>query len=333
MLTTPRSRGLGKRRSDRGGGIAKRPRMESSSSERRDKSEESRSGGTRDRPGRGGRRAAGPSTPPHRAPPPSISPRRSIRLTMCAVWDLQSLPLAAKSDRKTAHSRSVRGDEHRRGPSCSSQSSSDHGRSSQGRRSRSREPTPPQLMNFSIDDFTLVSHTMDSFTFTSAHPFFPGWVRVVGAHREDRVRNTPCAHNPAEEQRARRRVRRDVEPPEVRRFLQQELLKKGWALLVEQATGLPPRPGRRTGADAIAPVCSGCTLRSGAARSVAGPTGVGPRRVQRSDDTGWASRVPGHVITPHPGPRHRSRRRYGGVPKDKGGTSGNGDARTGDGPA
>ena len=81
-------------------------------------------------------------------------------------------------------------------------------------------------MNFSIDDFTVVSHTTDSFTFTSAHPFFPGWVRVVGAHREDRVRNTPCAHNPAEEQRARRRVRCDVEPPEVRRFLWPELLKK-----------------------------------------------------------------------------------------------------------
>ena len=151
MLTTPRPRGRGKRWMERGGRIAKRPRMESSSSERRDESEESRSGGARDRPGRGSR------------------------------W---------------------------------------------GRRSRSREPTPPQLMNFSIDDFTVVSHTMDSFTFTSAHPFFPGLVQVVGAHHEDRVRNTPCAHYPEEEQLAKRRVRRDVEPPEVRRFLRQELLKK-----------------------------------------------------------------------------------------------------------
>ena len=81
-------------------------------------------------------------------------------------------------------------------------------------------------MNFSIDDFTVVSHRTDSFTFTSAHPFYPGWVREVGAHREDRVRNTPCAHNPQEEQRAKRRVRRDVEPPEVQRFLRQELLQK-----------------------------------------------------------------------------------------------------------
>ena len=226
VLTTPRPRGRGKRQSDRGGGIAKRPRMESSSSERRDESEESRSGGTWDRPGRGGRRVARPSTPPHRSPPSSISPRRSPWLTTSAVRDLRNLPLAAKSDRRTAHSQSVSGDEHGRGPSRSSLSSSDHGQLSQGRRSRSREPKPPQLMNFSIDDFTVVSHTTDSFTFTSAHPFIPGWVRVVGAHHEDSVLNTPCAHNPAEEQRARWRVRRDVEPPEVRRFLRQELLKK-----------------------------------------------------------------------------------------------------------
>ena len=197
--------------------------MESSSSERRDESEESRSGDTQDRPGRGGRRAARPMTPPHRPPPPSRSPRLT---QSSAARDLRNLPLAAKTDRRTAHSRSVSGDEHGRGESRSSRSSSDHGRSSQGRRSGSREPTPPQLMNFSIDDFTVVSHTTDSFTFTSAHPFFPGWVRVVGAHREDRVRGTPCAHNPEEEQRAKRRVRRDVEPPEVRRFLRQELLRK-----------------------------------------------------------------------------------------------------------
>ena len=38
--------------------------------------------------------------------------------------------------------------------------------------------------------------------------------------------NVPCTHNQAEEQRVRRRVRHDVEPPEVRRFLRQELLKK-----------------------------------------------------------------------------------------------------------
>ena len=117
VLTTPRPRGRGKRRIESGGGIAKRPRMESSSSERRDESEESRSG-TRDRPGRGGRRVARPSTPPHRPPPPSISPRRSPRLTTSAVRDLRNLPLAAKIDRRTAHSRSVSGDEH--GPGAES---------------------------------------------------------------------------------------------------------------------------------------------------------------------------------------------------------------------
>ena len=143
VLSTPRPRGWGKRRPEQGGGAAKR--MESLSSNRRDRSEESRSGSARDRPGRGSRRTAGPSTPPHQPPSASVSPRRSPRLTKSAVRDLQNLPLTTKSDRRTAHSRSVSGDEHGRGPSRSSWSSSDHGRSSQGRRSRSREPTPPQL--------------------------------------------------------------------------------------------------------------------------------------------------------------------------------------------
>ena len=145
---------------------------------------------------------------------------------MGAVRDLRSLPPTTKSDRRKAHSRSVSGDERGRGPSRSSLSSSDHGRSSQGRRSRSREPTPPQLRNFNIDDFAVVSHTTDSFTFFSEHPFFPGWVRVVSAHSKDRVQSVPCDHNPEEEQRVKRRVRRNVEPPEVRRFLRQELLIK-----------------------------------------------------------------------------------------------------------
>ena len=194
-LTTPRTRGRGKRGMERGGGTTKRPRMESSLSERRDEWEESRSGGTRDLPGRCGRRAARPMTPPHHPPPPSTSPRRSPRLSQSsAAGDLRRLPLSAKTDRRTAHSRLVSGDEHGQGPSRSSRSSSDHGRSGQGRRSRSREPKPPQLMNFSIDDFTMVSYTTDSFTFTSAHPFFQGWVRVVGAHRRDRVQGTQCSH-------------------------------------------------------------------------------------------------------------------------------------------
>ena len=186
--------------------------MEESSSERRDESEESRSGGARDRPGRGGRRAARPMTPPHHPPPPSTSPRRSPRLSQSsAARDLRNLPTLDRSvEMSTGGGRAG----HRQG------------RSGQGRWSRSREPTPPQLMNFSKYDFTVVSHTTDSLTFTSAHPFFPGWVRVVRAHCNDRVWGTPCAHNPEEELRAKRRVRRDVEPPEVRRFLRQELLRK-----------------------------------------------------------------------------------------------------------
>ena len=192
VLSTPRPRGRGKRRQDRGGGgLANRPRMESSSSDRRDETEESRSVAPGTDQGGAAGRAAGPSTPPHRPPPPSVSQHRSPRLTKSAVRDLQSLPLTTKSDRRTAHSRSVSGDEHGRGPSRSSRSSSDHGRSSQGRRSRSREPTPPQLMNFNIDDFTVVSYTTDSFTFASTHPFFPGWVRVVSAPPVVMERATP----------------------------------------------------------------------------------------------------------------------------------------------
>ena len=48
---------------------------------------------------------------------------------------------------------------------------------------------------------------------------------MVAAHRTDRVRKAPCPHNP-EDLEAKKRVRLDVEPPEVRRFLRQELLKK-----------------------------------------------------------------------------------------------------------
>ena len=49
---------------------------------------------------------------------------------------------------------------------------------------------------------------------------------MVSAHTKDRVRGVPCDHNPEEERRVKQRVRRDVEPPEVRGFLRQELLKK-----------------------------------------------------------------------------------------------------------
>ena len=68
VLSTPRPRGRGKRRPERREGAAKRPRVESSSSDRRDGSEESRSGGGRDRPGRGsqpGRQTQYTAAPAH----------------------------------------------------------------------------------------------------------------------------------------------------------------------------------------------------------------------------------------------------------------------------
>ena len=105
MLTTPRTRGLGKRRAERDRGSTKRPRMEWSLSERRDESKESRSDGTRDQPGRGGKWAARPMTPPHRPLSPSTSPRRSPQLSQSsAARDLRNLPLSVKTDRRTAHS-------------------------------------------------------------------------------------------------------------------------------------------------------------------------------------------------------------------------------------
>ena len=150
--------------------------------------------------------------PPRRLPPPSTSPRRIPRLSRPGLTkDFQRLPLSAKSDtRRTAHSRSASEDLRGRHASQSSRSSSEQGRSDQAR--RSREPTPPQLPNFNIDDFTVVSHTSSSFLFTSAHPFFPGWVRVVSAHSTDRVRKPPYPHDPEEAAEMRKQARRDVEP-------------------------------------------------------------------------------------------------------------------------
>ena len=49
---------------------------------------------------------------------------------------------------------------------------------------------------------------------------------MVSAHSADRVRKPPCSHNAEEELEVKKRVKGDVEPGEVRRFLRQELLKK-----------------------------------------------------------------------------------------------------------
>ena len=189
--------------------VEQRPRIESSSSDHRDESEESRSrsASTQRRPGRGGQQPAQPRTPPCRLPPPSTSPRRSPRLGRSDLTkDFQRLPLSAKSDtRRTAHSWLASEDKRGRHASRSSRSSSEQGRSDQAR--RSREPTPPQLLKFNINDFTLVSHTETSFLFTSLHPFFPGWVRVVSAHSRDHVRKLPCPNDPDEGEEAKKRIR------------------------------------------------------------------------------------------------------------------------------
>ena len=54
----------------------------------------------------------------------------------------------------------------------------------------------------------LVSHTTNSFVFTSAHPFFPDWVRIVSAHNRDPVWKPPCSHGAEEEAEMRKRRRR-----------------------------------------------------------------------------------------------------------------------------
>ena len=69
VLSTPRPRGRGKRRPERREGAAKRPRVESSSSDRRDGSEESRSGVAGTGPGGA---ASGPPDPVHRRAGPSL---------------------------------------------------------------------------------------------------------------------------------------------------------------------------------------------------------------------------------------------------------------------
>ena len=98
--------------------------LESSSSDRREESEgsRSRSGSTQGRPGRGGQRADRPRTPPHRAPPQSTSPRRSTQLHQPAqTEDFRKINLSAKpSTSRTAHSQSASEDERGRHVSRSS---------------------------------------------------------------------------------------------------------------------------------------------------------------------------------------------------------------------
>ena len=56
---------------------------------------------------------------------------------------------------------------------------------------------------------------------------------MVAAHSTERIRRPPCTHIPEEELEVRKREKRDVEPPEVRRFLPLGVAEKGGAYLVE----------------------------------------------------------------------------------------------------
>ena len=127
---------------------------------------------------RGGYHTGRPRTPPHRPWLRGVSPQRSPRLQRVeTVGDLRRLPIAAKpSSCRMAHSRST--SENERGlDSRSSQSSSDQGRPER------MELTPPELVDFTVYDFTAVSHTTNSILFTSGHPYIPGWVLIWGVTR------------------------------------------------------------------------------------------------------------------------------------------------------
>ena len=113
-MPAPRPHGRGKKRQERGrgpSGAVKRPRVESSSSERRDES-----GGSASRSGRGSGmrdkgmcRADRPRTPPQRTRQLELSPGRSPRFHCAGRGeDPRKLPLAAKTcSGRVAHSTSA----------------------------------------------------------------------------------------------------------------------------------------------------------------------------------------------------------------------------------
>ena len=129
--------------------------------------------------------------------------------------DLRRLPITSKpSSCRTAHSRSASEDERGRHHSRSSRSSSEQGRPELMEMTREPmgEPTTPMLVNFTVDDFTAVSHTTNSILFTSWHPYTPGWVQIRATSDQDRVRCVPCQHDPEQEEEIGRRRRLEVEP-------------------------------------------------------------------------------------------------------------------------
>ena len=93
----------------------------------------------------------------------------------------------------------------------------------------------------------------------------------------------------------KQRVRRDVEPPEVRRFLRQELLKKvghswwnrPWVYHYDKDDEQELMQSLRS----VVVVPQGQEQQE-----------VEFRGARRQDDAGGAGRIPGHVAAPHPGP-------------------------------
>ena len=183
----------------------------------------SRSGSARGCHDRGAHHTSRPLTPPHRPCPRGVNPWRSPHLKrMETVGDLRRLPIATKSSScQTTHSRSASEDERGGHPSRSSRSSSDQGR-----------PERRELVDFTVEDFTAVSHTTNSILFTSGHYYIRGWVLILASCDQDRVRHVPCPHETDKEEEIRKRRRREVEPCHVQKFLRQELLRKagqvGW---------------------------------------------------------------------------------------------------------
>ena len=132
----------------------------------------------------------------------------------------------------------------------------------------------------------------------------PGWVRVVAAHRTDRIRKTPCQHDLEEDLEAKKRVRRDVKPPEVRRFLRQELLRK-----VGHSWWNRPRVYRHDLADErepAPPVQSVVVIPSDPDQPEASPERQEPGPSGSSDRMTLVGPVASPVIALHPGTRHPS---------------------------
>ena len=57
--------------------------------------------------------------------------------------------------------------------------------SSEDKRGRHPSRSLRELVDFTVDDFTAVSHTTNSIFFTSEHPYIPGWVLIRASRDQD----------------------------------------------------------------------------------------------------------------------------------------------------